>query len=724
MKAPPDSTRQRLNELFCAEPNPRIKTLPLAAQAAKKNELKKPMQIKDMASPREPKSALGAALAYAAAGFPVHPVKGKVPLTKWKGAASTDEATIRGWWERWPNASVALVTGTRSGLFVVDLDIDKATGEAIGEASAARLGLAECFEGAPVARTGSGGRHVFFKAEEGFENSAGKVGEGIDTRGEGGFVVAAGSPGYEWLGPSIVELAPPPVPEKIGKAIRASKKKDGPKPMPSASSAADVVAFPMAALARQLDVMRAGEAGSCAWAEQAMLAEAGRVIAAAPGTRNHTLNRAAFSLGQIVAGGGLDRARVVDALTRAARAAGLDEHEIGPTIESGLNDGAASPRTAPERPSGHPQASLAPLPAPDVLACRKAALAARMVRATDVRPLLAAPYLVKGWLDRGAMSVVYGESNVGKSFFALSISHAVAKGERWAGCRVVGGPVFYVASEGGRSFVNRVAALDRPSERLVVIPVSIDLCGSTLDVEAVAALIRDEAKVHGEPALLVIDTLARSMGQGDENTAPDMGAFVRNVDTIREETSAHVMVIHHSGKDRARGARGHSSLRAATDTEIELTGEAGIVVAEAKKQRDMANGRRFAYQLAEVDLGEDQDGDAVTTCRVEPCHVPEKSALTPISPEQRRVLESLRQFVGDRGTPNPGGTGWPEPGARMTVDLVEFKRFAAAKEPDAEEPKKASRRVRDMLMKLEGKGLVRCNEGRIWIVPRGGNVGT
>jgi hypothetical protein len=670
------------------------------------------MQEPEAKSPRE------AALAYAAAGFPVHPVLAKIPLTKWKDAATTDVATINAWFDRFPEAGVALVTGERSGLFVVDLDVNKESGECTGDAEAERLGLTECFKGAPIARTQSGGKHIFFRAGDDLDNSASTLGKAIDTRGKGGFVVAAGSPGYEWLGPSIVDLAPPPVPEKLRSMIRAAK--DRPK---HETPAINVEHMPMAALARQLAATPTREGGN-AWAEQAMLAEIGRVMAAAPGTRNHTLNRAAFSLGQIVAGGGLDRGRVTEALARAARAAGLDEHEIVATIASGLEDGTAAPRAAPERPQERVHVSPFAEPAPDVLASRKAVLASKIVRANAVRPLLSSPYLVKGWLDRGAMSVVYGESNVGKSFFALSIAHHVAKGERWAGCRVVGGPVFYIASEGGRSFVNRVAALDGPSERLVVIPVSIDLCGSALDAEAVAALIRDEAEVHGEPALLVIDTLARSMGQGDENTAPDMGAFVRNVDVIREKTSAHVMVIHHSGKDRAKGARGHSSLRAATDTEIELTGEAEIVVAEAKKQRDMANGRRFAYRLAEVDLGEDQDGDAVTTCRVEPCDVPEKSASTPISPEQRRVLDALNIFLVERGVPNPGGEGWPEIGVRKVVDLAEFKRFAAAREPDADEPKKASRRVRDMLAKLIAKGVVCCNDERLWIVAKHGNAGT
>jgi hypothetical protein len=79
------------------------------------------------------------------------------------------------------------------------------------------------------------------------------------------------------------------------------------------------------------------------------------------------------------------------------------------------------------------------------------------------------------------------------------------------------------------------------------------------------------------------------------------------------------MLIHQSGIDVARGARGHSSLRAAVDTEIELTrDEIGVITAEVTKQRDGPTGYKFAYSLRQIELGHDQDGDPVTTCVVEP----------------------------------------------------------------------------------------------------------
>jgi hypothetical protein len=83
-----------------------------------------------------------------------------------------------------------------------------------------------------------------------------------------------------------------------------------------------------------------------------------------------------------------------------------------------------------------------------------------------IKPVLSSRYLVKGWLDRGAFSVVYGESNVGKTFFALDLAMQVAAGKDWHGNKVKDwqscpGPVVYVAGEGGAEINNRIEAMRR-----------------------------------------------------------------------------------------------------------------------------------------------------------------------------------------------------------------------------------------------------------------------
>ncbi len=188
-------------------------------------------------------------------------------------------------------------------------------------------------------------------------------------------------------------------------------------------------------------------------------------------------------------------------------------------------------------------------------------LADALIPLEAITPALSRRYLVKGWLERGALSVLYGESNVGKTFLALDLAMHVAAGCQWHGVRVQGGPVVYIAGEGGRGIRNRIEALrcalpnlTRGAEKgFHLLPVSVDLCRADGD-----ALVKVLQSLPSSPALVVVDTLARAMGEGDENSGQDMGAMIRTLDLIRGETGAHVLVVHHAGKDTSKGARGHS----------------------------------------------------------------------------------------------------------------------------------------------------------------------
>jgi len=98
----------------------------------------------------------------------------------------------------------------------------------------------------------------------------------------------------------------------------------------------------------------------------------------------------------------------------------------------------------------------------------------------------------------------------------------------------------------------------------------IDLCSDAADLERLIAMVRG-IDIGTPIGLIIIDTLSRVMAGGNENSPEDMGALVRNIDRLRAETGAATILVHHSGKELARGARGHSLLRAAADTEIEMT---------------------------------------------------------------------------------------------------------------------------------------------------------
>lgn len=282
---------------------------------------------------------------------------------------------------------------------------------------------------------------------------------------------------------------------------------------------------------------------------------------------------------------------------------------------------------------------------------RASEIETRLVRLSAVDAVLTSNYMVKGWLDRNCLSMLYGPSNAGKTFVALDIATHIAAGKVWRGLRVNGGPVLYIAAEGGAGIRNRLAAIkcDRPelaAAPFTLLPVGLDLHGQG-DALAVCEIMPSD-----NPALVVVDTLARSMGVGDENTAKDAAMFVRNCDLIREATGAHVMVIHHTGKDEERGARGSSALRAAVDNEIQITADGEIL---SRKQRDQEPPEPLHFKLRSVVLGVDEDGDPVTSAVVDEAEPP-KPERKPLTGKNEVAMQALHDALRDHGEIKSGNT--------------------------------------------------------------------
>lgn len=292
-------------------------------------------------------------------------------------------------------------------------------------------------------------------------------------------------------------------------------------------------------------------------------------------------------------------------------------------------------------------------------------LAAKVIEFGDVEPSLENFCIVKKWLSVGGSSVVYGASNAGKTFAVLDIAWHVATGTDWRGYRVRQGPVFYIAGEGGAGICNRLAALrkERPQYKqapIYLLPVALDLHG---EGDALAVC---QAMPCDNPALIVVDTLARSMGEGDENSTKDMGRFVANIDYLRAVTGAHVLVIHHSGKDGDKGARGSSALKGAVDTEIKVTSEGEII---CPKQRDMPKPNPEYFSLKSVTLGVDEDGDDVTSAVVIEAE-PAKPTRKPLKGKNEVAMQALYDALRDHGERR---TGDAYPANRKVVSVGHWR---------------------------------------------------
>ena len=262
--------------------------------------------------------------------------------------------------------------------------------------------------------------------------------------------------------------------------------------------------------------------------------------------------------------------------------------------------------------------------------------------------------LVEGLLGRNAMSVIYGDSNSGKTFLAIDLGAAICRGTTWMGRNVDPVMVVYLATEAPRSVRERLKAYHLRNQCkvpfFVIVKSPVNLFDSEADTTAVITLIRELQTLHGMKCGMVIgDTLARLSAGANENSGEDMGIVVRHVDRIRNEAETHFMLIHHSGKDAARGMRGWSGLRAATDTEIEVTSDevAGTRAAEVTKQRDMGGkGDRIGFKLESVEMGEGKWGKPRTSCVIVPSDAPTKPER---GKRQSEVAGAIVEFLTERG---------------------------------------------------------------------------
>lgn len=340
----------------------------------------------------------------------------------------------------------------------------------------------------------------------------------------------------------------------------------------------------------------------------------------------------------------------------------------------------------------------------------------------DAQPVLQSNYLIKSWLGAKQMTVVYGQSNTGKSFFTLDMSYHIAAGREWHGHKVKQGVVLYYAAEGGSGYLNRARAIqDHYGDEnvpLAIRPCPINLLDPDADLPKLLAQIDMVKELHGHIALIVVDTLSRSMVGGNENSPEAMTAIISSGDFLRAHADCSIIFVHHSSKANDNAARGHSSLRAATDTEIELAVDEvnGLRFAKTTKQREIEGGREFAFELETVVLGEDEDGDKVTSCYVVPVTEERKQeAKVKLNATDKKMIECFIQLQGDNvGKVNPGGTGYPEGGTRWMIDVEELRKHYLGKTT----AKNKSQAFTRPFENLVNKGQIAVNDGFCWLTAR------
>lgn len=238
------------------------------------------------------------------------------------------------------------------------------------------------------------------------------------------------------------------------------------------------------------------------------------------------------------------------------------------------------------------------------------------------------------------IGVIYGESGVGKSFFALDLVMAIVTGTTWRGHKVRQGNVAYICAEGAGGFAIRVRAYAE-HHGLLLTELPLHILGDApnflekTDIKDLVAALRSLGKID----LVVVDTLAQVTAGANENSGEDMGRALSHCKVIHKAIGAMVMLVAHAGKDASRGIRGWSGIKGALDVEIFVERSDDARSATITKVKDgEGEGAVYPFKLDSVTVDHDEDGEPITSCVLKVGPAPVKAPKGPAAPVWQSVV--------------------------------------------------------------------------------------
>ncbi len=273
-----------------------------------------------------------------------------------------------------------------------------------------------------------------------------------------------------------------------------------------------------------------------------------------------------------------------------------------------------------------------------------------LIEDADVFASGAAPrWLIKGVLPDADLVVLYGASGSGKSFVALDMAGALARGVEWRGRKVRQTNVVYVAAEGSGGFRKRVQAYAQHQDIQIqdlAAPLGVLAGAPNLLEKGDCSDLVQAIKARGQVGLVIIDTLAQTTPGANENAGEDMGLALKHCKRITELTGAMVLLIHHAGKDAAKGARGWSGLKAAADAELEVSRVGAARALRVSKQKDGDDSEAWGFELRTVTVGTDEDLEPITSCAVVDAPLPAVGGVArKLGDNEQIVMAAVRELT-------------------------------------------------------------------------------
>lgn len=345
-----------------------------------------------------------------------------------------------------------------------------------------------------------------------------------------------------------------------------------------------------------------------------------------------------------------------------------------------------------------------------------AAVKGARFRLSDRNDLMAMPpleWVVKGVLPSRGLAAVFGPSGSGKTFLLLDLAAAICSGARWFGFRTRQTPVVYLGLEGGAGLQQRVKAWELANNS--EFPSNFRYLVSDFELSS-AMDVDDLIEVLPTHSICIIDTLNRASPGSDENSSADMGKLLAAATKIQAETCGLVILCHHTGKDRRQGLRGHSSLHAAMDAEIELRRDEQKDTRfwRSSKLKDERDGNSHGFQLIGQFLGLDADGDAQTSCTIEPEAAAQQKRV-PVGKLNKPAYHAIKALISESTVTGIGDV--PDEHNCIRVDEA----IAAVREQlVTTASKRRTTRAKEILDGLIAKGFLKSalnptnDEGWIW----------
>ena len=343
----------------------------------------------------------------------------------------------------------------------------------------------------------------------------------------------------------------------------------------------------------------------------------------------------------------------------------------------------------------------------------------------DVDQTVTKEEIVQGVLGAGEFSLFVAKPGMGKSVLVGDIGMHIAAGIDWHGKKVKQGLVVFFAAERKKITERRVAAWRKKHGvsgiPFVIVGGKLDLTTGLIDAKTLTATIKGlEQKLGFKCVLIILDTVTRTFGPGDQHQSRDMQRYVQSVDELNRGITAHIAAIHHSpwSDDRGKGA---IDLDGAIDVSfvvnVKGTGPAKVFTLSCTGANYGEEGPVMSFRLESVPLGTDADGTVTTAPVVVHADAVPDFDVTKLKGHTAKAFDSLERVIEAHGEcPPDGSPGFPDGVVTVSRDewRDQFYSDAKTKEPDLTPGTLRQRFTRASGELLDAEKIVTVGE-RVWI---------